>query len=152
MLRRDYEEKFAASAARGVTRAQHEAVHGSVDEHVFRVYNLRLANSADAGLARHHEFLRKRFEALRTDIESREPSPLPIETDDEALGEDLRYLLVRRAHHPADGPLRLEVANLDGKDVGYLYCDSPECIPTPTPNGVVTLLDLGEGWWLYRRV
>ena len=152
MLRREYEAKFRESAERGVTRAQHDAVHGGVEQHVFGVYNLRLANSTDAGLARHLEFLRKRFDALRADVESRPASPLAIEHDDADLGEALRYLLIRRAHHPADGPLRLEVASLGGDDVGYLYCDSPDCIPTPTPGGVVALVDLGGGWWLYRTV
>lgn len=152
MLRREYEEKFRASAERGVSRAEHDAVHGGVEDHVFRVYNLRLANSTDAGLARHHAFLREHFDDLRAAVAARGPSALPLATDDAALGEDMRYLLVRRIHHPADGPLRLEVASLGGEDVGYLYCDDPACVPTPTPGGVVALLELGGGWWLYRTV
>ena len=152
MLRREYEAKFQESAARGVSRAQHDAVHGGVENHVFRIYNLRLANSSDAGLERHHEFLRQHFDDLRAAITARAPSPLPLATDDAALGADMRYLLIRRAHHPADGPLRLEIASLGGEDVGYLYCDSPACIPTPTPGGVIALVDLGGGWWLYRTV
>ena len=151
-IRAAYEERFRASAERGVSRGEHERVHGTADDRVFQVFNLRLASGADRDLARHHEVLRARFDELRGLLEAMPPSPLPRALDDETVGDLLRYLLVREAYRPAQGPLRLVVAEVDGKELGYLYCAEAACMPTPTPNGIVALRDLGAGWYLYRRV
>ncbi len=149
-IRQDWEARYEASASRGVTRAQHEAVHGSADERVFYVFNLRLASSSDRDMVRHFEALKPRFEALRQNLERMPRSPLAVEHDDATVGRDLSYLLVKRAFHDTEGPLRLEVASIQGDDVGYLYCRDASCMPTPTPGGVITLRSLGDGWYLYR--
>ena len=149
-IRAGYDERLRASMSRGVSRAAHEAVHGTADDRVFAVFNLRLASGSDADLVRHFEFLRKRFEAARTRLSAKPTKPLAYEHDDADLGGDLRYLLVKRAYRQAEGPLRFEVASVGGSGVGYLYCTEPACMPTPTPGGVIALRELGEGWWLYR--
>lgn len=149
-LRADYERTFAESQRRGVTRAEHERAQGTADDLVFRVFNLRLTAGTDAELARHLEVLRDEFEALRRDIAATPPGAAPLDHTDAAFGERLSYLLLARAYHGADGPLRFELGGVEGDRVGYLYCTEPGCIPTPTPGGVIALVDLGEGWYLYR--
>ena len=149
-IRQDWEARFQASASRGVSREEHERVHGTADDKVFFVFNLRLTSSSDRDLARHFTFLEPRFEAVRAALEAREASPLAIGHDDPSVGDDLRYLLVKRAFRPADGPLRLEIAAIEGDAVGYLYCADAACMPTPTPGGVIALRPLGNGWYLYR--
>ena len=149
-IRRDYEERFEASTSRGVTQAEHERVHGTADDKVFFVFNLRLTSSSDRDLMRHFEVLQSRFEAVRRSLEAQPASALAIGHDDAALGDDLKYLLIKRAYRPADGPLRLEIAAIDGDAVGYLYCANRDCMPTPTPGGVIALRELGGGWWVYR--
>ena len=150
-LRRDWEARYSASASRGVSRAEHEAAHGTADERVFYVFNLRLASGSDADLRRHFEALEPRFDALRQNLEALPESPIPVEHDHAAVGDDLAYLLIKRAYRDGEGPLRLEIASIGGKDVGYLYCDEAACMPTPTPGGIIALRELGEGWWVYRR-
>ena len=151
-IREAYAATWARSRERGVSLAQHQAVHGTEDDRVFAVFNLRLASGSDRDLVRHFEFLRERFEGLRQNLSASPARALPLEHDDEAFGEELRYLLVKRAYRPAAGPVRFEVASIGGDDVGYLYCDDPDgaCVPTPTPGGVIALRDLGGGWYLYR--
>lgn len=150
-LRQDWEARYRASASRGVSRAEHEAAHGTADARVFYVFNLRLASGSDRDLARHFEVLKPRFEALRQNLQSLPESPLPVEHDHSEVGDDLAYLLIKQAYRDGEGPLRLEIASIDGKDVGYLYCDDAACMPTPTPGGVIALRELGDGWWVYRR-
>ncbi len=147
-LRSEYEQKFRKSAARGVSREEHEAAQGDADALVFRVFNLRLTAGSDAELARHWEVLRKQFDELRLALAELPASETPV-THGDPLGEDLGYLLLQKAYH-GQGPLRLEVGGVDGDRVGYLYCTSAECMPTPTPGGVITLKELGDGWYLYR--
>ena len=149
-IRADYQSRLQASVERGVTVAEHEAVHGSVEDKIFHVFNLRLTSSADADLVRHFEHLRPRFEEARRIIDSIPPSPVALEHDNERVGELLRYLLVKRAYHHNGSPLRFEIAAIGGDDLGFLYCDDESCIPTPTPGGVIALRNLGGGWWLYR--
>ena len=148
-IREAYAAKWARSREKGITLAQHEAVHGSEDDRVFYVFNLRLASSSDADLVRHFEFLKERFEGLRQNLSALPPSKIPVDHGNEQVGDDLRYLLVKRAYRD-EGPLRLEVASIAGDAVGYLYCADASCMPTPTPGGVIALKELGGGWWLYR--
>ena len=150
-IRQDWEARYRMSASRGVTRAEHERVHGSADARVFYVFNLRLASGSDVDVARHFEMLKPRFEALRQNLEALPETPIPAEHDHPTVGEELAYLLLKRAYYGEDGPLRLEIASIDGKGVGYLYCDEATCMPTPTPGGIIALRDLGDGWWVYRR-
>ncbi len=149
-LRRDWQARYEASASRGVSAAEHERVHGTADDKVFFVFNLRLTSSSDRDLARHFEFLKPRFEAVRQAITAMPASALALGHDNPAIGADLQYLLIKRAYQPGEGPLRLEIASIEGDDVGYLYCADPACMPTPTPGGVIALRALGDGWWLYR--
>ena len=151
-IRRNYNEKLKASMERGVTQAAHEGVHGTVEDRLFYVFNLRLVSSSDADLARHFEFLRARFDETRVSLSAKPTKLLAYEHDDADLGDELRYLLIKRAYHPERGPLRFELASIDGHDVGYLYCTDPTCMPTPTPGGVIALRALGDGWWIYRTI
>ncbi len=151
-IRRNYEELWQRSKAKGVTRAAHENVHGTVEDRLFYVFNLRLSSSSDADLVRHFEFLRKHFDKARLGLSAKPARALGYYHDDEDIGEDLRYLLIKRAVHPETGPLRFEIASIDGLDVGYLYCTEPACMPTPTPGGVIALRELGVGWYLYRKL
>jgi len=148
-IREDYNAKLASSMERGVTQAEHEEIHGTVENRIFYVFNLRLTSSSDRDLVRHFEYLRKKFDAVKAVIDSMPKSPIGLEHDNEQVGEDLRYLLVKRAYH-GEGPLRFEVAKIGGDDVGYLYCDDERCMPTPTPGGLIAFRSLGGGWWLYR--
>jgi hypothetical protein len=148
-IRADYNAKLKASMARGVTKEEHEEVHGTVDDRIFYVFNLRLASSPDRDLVRHFEHLRKKFEAAKTAIDSMPKSPIALEHDNEQVGQLLQYLLVKRAYH-GQGPLRFEIAAIGGDDVGYLYCNDASCMPTPTPGGLIAYRSLGGGWWLYR--
>jgi len=148
-IREDYNAKLASSMERGVTQAEHEEIHGTLENRIFYVFNLRLTSSSDRDLVRHFEYLRKKFDAAKTIIDSMPKSPIGLEHDNEQVGEDLRYLLVKRAYH-GEGPLRFEVAKIGGDDVGYLYCDDASCMPTPTPGGLIAFRSLGGGWWLYR--
>ena len=149
-IRRDYEATWERSRSKGVSQAQHEGVHGTIEDRLFYVFNLRLASSADADLVRHFEFLRKRFDAAREQLAMLPQRPLAYGHDVKELGAELQYLLVKRAYHEADSPLRFEIANVEGDDVGYLYCPDAGCMPTPTPGGVIALRKLGDGWYLYR--
>ncbi len=149
-IRQDWESRYEASASRGVTREQHEAVHGTADSRVFYVFNLRLTSSSDRDLVRHFEALKPRFEALRQKLERISRSPMALEHDQPEIGQELSYLLIKRAFHDTEGPLRLEVSSIQGDDVGYLYCADASCMPTPTPGGVILLRPLGGGWYLYR--
>lgn len=148
-IREDYNAKLASSMERGVTQAEHEEVHGTLEDRIFYVFNLRLTSSSDSDLVRHFEFLRKRFDAARMIIDTMPTSPIALEHDNELVGQQLRYLLVKRAYH-FEGPLRFEIARIGGDDVGYLYCDEEACMPTPTPGGLIAFRSLGGGWWLYR--
>jgi len=148
-IREDYNAKMKSSMERGVTQAQHEEVHGSLEDRIFYVFNLRLTSSSDGDLVRHFDYLRKKFEAAKAIIDSIPKSPLAIYHDNEQVGDELRYLLVKRAFN-GEGQLRFEIAAIGGDDVGYLYCDSEECMPTPTPGGLIAFRSLGGGWWLYR--
>ncbi len=98
-IRQDWDARYEASASRGVTRAQHEAVHGSADERVFYVFNLRLTSSSDRDMVRHFEALKPRFEALRQNLERLPRSPIALEHDNETVGDDLR-LLTHQARLP----------------------------------------------------
>ena len=149
-IRQDWQARYEASASRGVSREAHERAHGSADERVFYVFNLRLTSSSDADVVRHFEMLKPEFEALRQNLQRLPRSPIPLGHDNDAVGDDLRYLLIKRAFHDTEGPLRLEISNIQGVDVGYLYCTDASCMPTPTPGGVIALREIGEGWWLYR--
>ncbi len=148
-IREDYNVKLKASMERGVTKSEHEEVHGTIDDRIFYVFNLRLASSPDRDLIRHFEHLRKKFDEAKTLVDSMPKSPIALEHDNEQVGKMLQYLLVKRAYH-GEGPLRFEVAAIGGDDVGYLYCDDASCMPTPTPGGLIAFRSLGGGWWLYR--
>ena len=148
-IRKDWQDKYQSSAARGVSQSQHEAVHGTEEDRVFYVFNLRLSASADRDIIKHWEFLRKDFDQLRQSLEAMPARPLAYEHDAE-IGDQMRYLLIKRSFHPTEGPLRFEIARIEGKALGYLYCNQADCMPTPTPGGIIALYDLGGGWYFYR--
>ncbi|MFK8057948.1 MAG: hypothetical protein AB8F78_17610 [Saprospiraceae bacterium] len=148
-IREDYNAKMKSSMERGVTQAQHEEIHGTLEDRIFYVFNLRLTSSSDGDLIRHFDYLRKKFDAVRMAMDSIPKSPIALYHDNALVGKDLQYLLVKRAFN-GEGPIRFEIAAIGGDDVGFLYCNSPECMPTPTPGGLIAFRSMGGGWWLYR--
>lgn len=131
--------------------------------HAFTVGNLRLWTSADADIAAHFQRHRPDFQKLLRRVQTGKfftTLPGPDEaTAEQAANADpavhtlLRRLFLGRVTRRATecgSCLAFVIGGKTTSSVGLLYQPEAAQLPAMSPNGVIALRPLGEGWYLYK--
>lgn len=131
--------------------------------HAFTVGNLRLWTSADADIAAHFQRHRPDFQKLLRRVQTGKFFPAasgPDEaTAEQAANADpsvhtlLRRLFLGRVTRRAtdcSSCLAFVIGGKTTSSVGLLYQPVAAQLPAMSPNGVIALRPLGEGWYLYK--
>ncbi|MET4074730.1 hypothetical protein [Hymenobacter sp. UYCo722] len=132
--------------------------------HAFTVGNLRLWTSADADIATHFRRHRTDFQKLLRRVQAgkffaptlpgpNEPAAEQAANADPAVHALLRRLFLSRVTRraPACGScLAFVIGGKTNSSVGLLYQPEAGSLPTMSPNGLIVLRPLGEGWYLYK--
>lgn len=132
--------------------------------HAFTVGNLRLWTSADADIAAHFRRHRPDFQKLLRRVQAANffATPLPGPTEpaaeqaanaDPAVHALLRRLFLGRVTRRATacgGCLAFVIGGKTTSSVGLLYQPEAGSLPAMSPNGVIVLRPLGDGWYIYK--
>lgn len=142
--------------------ADYDRKHPDAD-HAFTVGNLRLWTSADADIAAHFRKNRSDFQKLLRRVQAGSFFP-PTPTADEPTAEEaanadpavhalLRRLFLGRVTRRATGCgtcLAFVIGGKTTSTVGLLYQPAPAQLPAMSPDGLIVLRPLGQGWYLYK--
>lgn len=131
--------------------------------HSFTVGNLRLWTSADADIAAHFHRHRADFQKLLRRVEAGrffpaapgpdEPAAEQTANADPTVHALLRRLFLGRVTRRATACgscLAFVIGGKTTSSVGLLYQPEAGSLPTMSPNGLIVLRPLGEGWYLYK--
>jgi hypothetical protein len=130
--------------------------------HAFTVGNLRLWTSSDADIAAHFRKHRTDFQKLRvqaskffpsTPAGPAEPAAEQAANADPAVHALLRRLFlgrVTRRGTECGNCLAFVIGGKVNSSVGLLYQPEAAQLPAMSPNGLIVLRPLGEGWYLYK--
>ncbi|GAA4056017.1 hypothetical protein GCM10022409_49140 [Hymenobacter glaciei] len=132
--------------------------------HAFTVGNLRLWTSADADIAAHFHRHQADFQKLlrRLQVGKFFATPLPSPNEpaaeqaanaDPAVHTLLRRLFlgrVTRRGTECGSCLTFVIGGKTNSSVGLLYQPEASSLPAMSPNGIIVLRPLGEGWYLYK--
>ena len=132
--------------------------------HAFTVGNLRLWTSADADIAAHFHRHRADFQKLLRRVQAgqffapappgpTEPAAEQAANADPAVHALLRRLFmgrVTRRATPCGNCLAFVIGGKTTSSVGLLYQPEAAQLPVMSPNGLIVLRPLGEGWYLYK--
>ena len=130
--------------------------------HAFTVGNLRLWTSADADIAAHFQRHRAEFQKLRVQAGKFFPATAPGPDEpaaeqaanaDPAVHALLRRLFlgrVTRRGTECGSCLAFVIGGKVDSSVGLLYQPEAAQLPAMSPNGLIVLRPLGEGWYLYK--
>jgi hypothetical protein len=148
------------TAMRPAEITQYNLKHPEAD-HAFTVGNLRLWTSADADIADYFQQHRTDFrEMLRLVQDGRYFAPArDAEAGEQAANADpavhalLRKLYLGRVTRRETGCASCLEFVIGGKvdsTVGLLYQPEPEQLPAMSPDHLILLKPLGDGWYLYK--
>ncbi|GAB3670602.1 hypothetical protein GCM10027594_34720 [Hymenobacter agri] len=131
--------------------------------HAFTIGNLRLWTSADADIAAHFQRHRPDFQKLLRRVQTGKFFPTPPGPDEPAAEQAanadptvhtlLRRLFLGRVTRRATdcgSCLAFVIGGKTTSSVGLLYQPEAAQLPAMSPNGVIVLRPLGEGWYLYK--
>ena len=131
--------------------------------HAFTIGNLRLWTSADADIADHFSRNRTDFQQMQRLVAAGQffdPVIDQDEADDEqaanadpAVHALLRKLYLGRVTRRETGCgscLEFVIGGKISSTVGLLYQPQPAQLPAMTPEHLIVLKPLGEGWYLYK--
>ena len=132
--------------------------------HAFTVGNLRLWTSADAEIAAYFQRRRPDFQKLLRRVQTgkffaptppgpAEPAAEQAANADPAVHALLRRLFLGRVTRRATecgSCLAFVIGGKTTSSVGLLYQPEATQLPAMSPNGVIVLRPLGEGWYLYK--
>ena len=132
--------------------------------HAFTVGNLRLWTSADAEIAAYFQHHRSDFQKLLRQVQAgqffapappgpAEPAAEQAANADPTVHAQLRRLFLGRVTRRATACGSCLAFVIGGKTtslVGLLYQPEAAQLPAMSPNGVIVLRPLGEGWYLYK--
>ena len=132
--------------------------------HAFTVGNLRLWTSADADIAAHFHRHQADFQKLLHRVQAGkffaptrpgpdEPAAEQAANADPAVHVLLRRLFLGRVTRRATAGgtcLAFVIGGKTTSSVGLLYQPEAHNLPAMSPNGVIVLRPLGEGWYLYK--
>jgi hypothetical protein len=132
--------------------------------HAFTVGNLRLWTSADADIAAHFQRHRPDFQKLLRRVQAGKFFAAPLPGPDEPAAEQaanadpavhtlLRRLFLGRVTRRATdcgSCLAFVIGGKTNSSVGLLYQPEAAQLPAMSPNGLIVLRPLGEGWYLYK--
>ena len=131
--------------------------------HAFTVGNLRLWTSADADIAAHFHRHQPDFQKLLRRVQagrfftaapgSGEPAAEQAANADPAVHTLLRRLFLGRVTRRATSCgscLAFVIGGKTNSSVGLLYQPEAAQLPAMSPNGLIVLRPLGEGWCLYK--
>ena len=132
--------------------------------HAFTVGNLRLWTSADAEIAAYFQRRRPDFQKLLRRVQTgkffaptppgpAEPAAEQAANADPAVHALLRRLFLGRVTRRATACgscLAFVIGGKTTSSVGLLYQPEAGSLPAMSPNGVIVLRPLGEGWYLYK--
>ena len=131
--------------------------------HAFTVGNLRLWTSADADIAAHFHRHQADFQKLLRRVQagkffaaapgSNEPAAETAANADPAVHALLRRLFLGRVTRRATACgscLAFVIGGKTTSSVGLLYQPEAAQLPTMSPNGLIVLRPLGNGWYLYK--
>ena len=132
--------------------------------HAFTVGNLRLWTSADAEIAAHFQRHQPDFQKLLHRVQVGKFFAAPLPGPDEPAAEQaanadpavhalLRRLFLGRVTRRATecgSCLAFVIGGKTTSSVGLLYQPEATQLPAMSPNGVIVLRPLGEGWYLYK--
>lgn len=132
--------------------------------HAFTVGNLRLWTSADADIAAHFHRHQTDFQKLLRQVQvgrffaptlpgPDEPAAEAAANADPAVHTLLRRLFLGRVTRQATACgscLAFVIGGKTNSSVGLLYQPETSNLPTMSPNGLIVLRPLGEGWYLYK--
>lgn len=131
--------------------------------HAFTVGNLRLWTSADADIATHFQRHRPDFQKLLRRVQAgkffavapgpNEPAAEQAANADPTVHALLRRLFLGRVTRQATGCgscLAFVIGGKTTSTVGLLYQPEAASLPAMSPNGVIVLRPLGEGWYIYK--
>jgi len=132
--------------------------------HAFTVGNLRLWTSADADIAAHFHRHHTEFQKLLRRVQAGRFFPAALPGPDQPAAEQaanadpavhalLRRLFLGRVTRRAIGcgsGLAFVIGGKTTSSVGLLYQPEAGSLPAMSPNGLIVLRLLGEGWYLYK--
>lgn len=131
--------------------------------HAFTVGNLRLWTSADADIAAHFHRHQADFQKLLRRVQAgqffaaapapNEPAAETAANADPAVHTLLRRLFLGRVTHRGTGGgsgLAFVIGGKTTSTVGLLYQPHPALLPPMSPDGLIVLRPLGQGWYLYK--
>ena len=132
--------------------------------HAFTIGNLRLWTSADADIATHFHRHRAGFQKLLLRLQAGKFFAAPLPGPDEPAAEQaanadpavhalLRRLFLGRVTRRATACgscLAFVIGGKTTSSVGLLYQPETHSLPAMSPNGIIVLRPLGEGWYLYK--
>ena len=131
--------------------------------HAFTVGNLRLWSSADADIAAHFHQHQAEFAAVLRLVQAGQYFDATID-EDEAADEQaanaapgvhalLRQLFLGRVTRRSTGCgscLEFVIGGTTASSVGLLYQPQSAALPLMSPEHLIVLRPLGEGWYLYK--
>lgn len=131
--------------------------------HAFTVGNLRLWTSADADIAAHFAHNRADFQEVLRLVQAGQyfdpAAPDAAATGEQAANADpavhalLRKLFLSRVGRRETGCascLEFVIGGKVNSTVGLLYQAEPGQLPAMSPDHLILLKPLGEGWYLYK--
>lgn len=131
--------------------------------HAFTVGNLRLWTSADVDIAAHFQRHRPDFQQLLHRVQAGkffaaapgpdEPTAEQAANADPAVHALLRRLFLGRVTRRATecgSCLAFVIGGKTNSSVGLLYQPEAASLPAMSPNGLIVLRPLGDGWYLYK--
>ena len=132
--------------------------------HAFTVGNLRLWTSADADIAAYYHHHHADFQKLLRRVQAgrffgpalpgpNEPAAEQAANADPAVHTLLRRLFLGRVTRRATACgscLAFVIGGKTTSSVGLLYQPEAGNLPAMSPNGLIVLRPLGEGWYLYK--
>jgi hypothetical protein len=131
--------------------------------HTFTVGNLRLWTSADADIADHFHRHQANFQKLlrrvqagrffAASLSANESAVEQAANADPAVHTLLRRLFLGRVTRRATACgscLAFVIGGRTNSSVGLLYQPIASSLPVMSPNGLIVLRPLGEGWYIYK--
>ncbi|GAA4011354.1 hypothetical protein GCM10022408_24720 [Hymenobacter fastidiosus] len=141
--------------------ASYNRAHPAAD-HAFTVGNIRLWMGADADIIRHFNRRQRDFQAVVRLVQAKQYFKTPADSTaaneqaantDPAVRTRLQSLFISRISQRNTGCgtcLEFIIGGRVNSTVGLLYQPDATAVPAMTPNRIMVIKPLGNGWYLYK--